>query len=289
VRSAPFEYHRAESLDQAVDLLATLGEDARPLAGGYSLVPMMNLRLARPEHLVDINPLGLDHIVRDGAVVRLGGLVRHSRYAVDTTLRKTFPLFAEASSHIAHPVIRRRGTLGGSLAHADPTAELALLAVLYDGVIHVSSARGRRSIPAGKFFKSAFTTALQAGELVAELEVPVPATGSGHAFFEFSERKGDFAIIAVAALIRAAKGRIAEARIACAGALSAPIRDANVEVTLVGQSLETPGALEAGRMFAAAHNPMSDIRATSHYRRHLIAELVRRAVEKACAGAGGAA
>jgi len=285
VRPAPFEYHRPESLDEAVGLLAALGEDVRPLAGGYSLVPMMNLRLVRPEHLVDINPLGLDHMARDNAVVRLGGLVRHSRYAADAMLRETLPLFAAVSEHIAHPVIRRRGTLGGSLAHADPTAELALLAVLYDAVIHAKSADGERAIPAAEFFKGAFTTALQQGELVVELEVPVPPAGSGHAFFEFSERKGDFAIIAVAAIIRVAEGRIAEARIACAGALSAPIRDANVEAFLVGRSLKRPDAREAGRMFAAAHEPMSDIRATSSYRRHLIAELVRRAVETAYASA----
>lgn len=282
VRPTSFEYHRAESLNQAVDLLASLGEEARPLAGGYSLVPMMNLRLAQPEHLVDINPIGLDYIRHDDGAMRLGGLVRHCRYAADAEIRNTLPLFSEASRQIAHPVIRLRGTLGGSLAHADPTAELALMAVVHGAVIHARSARGARKIAAAEFFQGAFRTALEPGELVVELEVPVPAHGGGHAFLEFSERQGDFAIVAVAAMIDAVEGRIAQARIACAGAQSAPVRDTDVEAFLVGRPLEDPDAAEAGRMLAAAQDAMSDIRASAEYRRYLIAELVRRAVEAAC-------
>lgn len=289
MKPAYFDYHRAESLEQATDLLAELGDDALALAGGYSLVPMMNLRLARPRHLVDINALGLDRIERDGGVVRIGCLVRHSQYSTDPTIGEFLPLFAEVSRHIAHPVIRARGTLGGSLAHADPTAELALMAVLYDAAIHVRSSRGARKIQASEFFKGAFMTALEPGEIIVELAVPVPASGGATAFYEFSERQGDFAIIAIAANIRAENGRIAEAGIACAGALSTPVRNAEVEQFLVGRSLDAPGGLEAGRMFAAAHEPMGDIRATPDYRRHLIAELTRRAVESASADAGRAA
>lgn len=145
VRPAAFDYHRANSLDHALGLLAELGAEARPLAGGYSLVPMMNLRLARPLHLIDINGLALDCIGREGAVLRIGGLVRHAELLREPLIADTVPLFREAAVHIAHPTVRNRGTVGGSLAHADPTAELPLLAVLYDAAIVAISRGGERA------------------------------------------------------------------------------------------------------------------------------------------------
>ena len=286
MRPACFEFHKPESLEQAVDLLAELGEDARPLAGGYSLVPMMNLRLARPAHLIDINLLSLDAIELSGEVIRLGGLVRHAEVLRDPLIAEHLPLFAEAARHIAHPTIRRRGTLGGSIAHADPTAELGLLALLYGGVVIAASTNGERRIPVDEFFKGAFTTALEVGELVVAVEVPIPKAGSAGAFFEVAERLGDFAIVAVGASIRAENGMISEASIACAGAASLPVRGAEVEDFLLGRPLDDPGAKEAGALFAAAHTPPTDIRATSAYRTHLIAILTERAVSTACRCAG---
>lgn len=282
MRPGSFEYHRAQSLEQAVDLLADLGEEARPLAGGYSLVPMMNLRLARPAHLVDINDLDLDRIDRTGAVLRLGGLVRHAQLLSDPLIATHLPVFVEAAQHIAHPTIRNRGTLGGSLAHADPTAELGLLAVLHDGVVVTASRKGERRIPAGDFFKGAFTTALEPGELVVALEVPISAAGYAGAFCEVAERHGDFAIIAIGARICVNNGKIVEARIAYAGATSAPVRCPDAEAVLVGRSLDEPGEAEAGAVLASAHEPLADIRATSAYRKHLIAALTRRALLTAC-------
>lgn len=289
MRAAAFDYHRAENLDHALALLAELGPEARPLAGGYSLVAMMNLRLARPLHLIDINGLGLDGIERHGAVLRIGGLVRHARLLRDPLVFKTVPLFREAAAHIAHPTVRNRGTLGGSLAHADPTAELPLLALLYDATIVALSRGGERRIAAREFFHGAFTTALDAGEMIVALEVPVPAPGEAGAFLEFSERLGDFAIVAVAVRIRTEQGRIADAAVGCAGATSVPVRSPEAEASLIGRTLADPGAEEAGRIVAGAHEPASDIRASSHYRRHLMAELTRRAVETACRRAGSAA
>lgn len=287
MRPVTFEYHRAESLEQAIDLLAELGDEAHPLAGGYSLIPMMNLRLARPTHLVDINSLNLDTIEQTGDVLRIGGLVRHVQLLSDPLIATHLPLFVEAAHHIAHPTIRNRGSLGGSLAHADPTAELGLLAVLHDGVIVTASKAGGRRIPAGEFFKGAFTTALEPGELVVALEVPVPTDGYAGAFLEFAERRGDFAIVAVGARIRAENGKIANARLVCAGATSAPVRGAEAEEMLKGRSLDDPDEGDVGKAFAAAHEPPTDIRATSAYRRDLIAALTSRTITTACERAGG--
>ena len=282
MRPVSFDYHRAENLENAVELLAALGEDARPLAGGYSLVPLMNLRLARPQHLIDINSLDLNRIEHEGEIVRFGGLVHHFQYLNDPIVTKFMPLFGEVTRHIAHPTIRGRGTLGGSLAHADPTAELPLMAVLHDGVVLTISERDKRRVPAAEFFQGAFKTALNPDELIVGLEVPVASAGTAGAFFEFAERQGDFAIAAVGACIRADNGCISEARIACAGTSSISVRSGDAEEFLVGRSLETPNGKEAGRILASAHQPPDDIRATSGYRKHLLAELTRRAVEKAC-------
>lgn len=291
MRPASFDYHRPESLEHALALLAELGEDARPLAGGYSLVPMMNLRLARPGHLIDINRLELGRIDLAGDMVRLGGLVRHAQLLRDPLIARELPQFREAAAHIAHPTIRNRGTLGGSLAHADPTAELPLMALLHDAAVLAASRQGERRIAAGAFFKGAFETALQEGEMVVGLEVPVPPPGSGGAFCEFSERHGDFAIVAVGALVTTRDGRIAAARIACAGVASVPLRGASLEQALLGRSLAD---LDAGAeadisSFAASFDAPSDIRASAAYRTHLLAELTRRAVATACARAEGSA
>jgi CO/xanthine dehydrogenase FAD-binding subunit len=282
MRPVNFEYHKAESLEHAVELLAELGDEARLLAGGYSLMPMMNLRLARPQQLVDIGSLGLDTIEQDGDIVRFGGLVRHCQHSNDTVVTRLLPLFGEVTHHIAHPTIRNRGTLGGSLAHADPTGELPLMAVLHDAVILVVSKSGKRKIPAGKFFKGAFMTALEPDEIIFGLEVPVLGTGATGAFFEFSEREGDFAIASVGVNLSVDNGLITEAQIACAGTTVVPLRSAEAENFLIGRSLDSTNSEEAGRILAAAHNPPSDIRATSEYRKHLAAELTHRAIEAAC-------
>ena len=258
----------------------------RLLAGGYSLVPMINLRLARPEHLIDINELGLDKIENVKGAIRIGALVRHHQLLHDPIIADRLPLYREAASHIAHPTIRNRGSFGGSLAHADPTAELVLLAVLHDGVVVVEARDGERRVAASDFFKGAFTTALGAAEMIVAFEVPSAIENFAGAFFEISERHGDFAIVAVGALVRAEKGKISEARIVCAGASSVPIRSREIEDRLVGMSLDKPDAQMIGSALAAAIEPPSDIRATSAYRRHLVSVLTERAVATACLRAG---
>lgn len=285
MRPASFEYHRATSLDHALELLHQFGEDGRPIAGGQSLVPMMNFRLARPSHLVDINRLPLGGIEIDGQVLRIGALTRHEAYFNDPLIARHFPAFLDAVHYIGHPTIRRNGSIGGSISHADPTAELPAVAVLHDADIVVRSLEGTRKIKAQEFFLSAYVTAIEPGEMVVALEFPLPAEASTGSFIEQSERSGDFGTASVGVTLEFAGGKITKAAIVCSGADLFPIRAPEVEEFLAGKALADPEALEAGRIFAASIDPVDDHIASADYRRGLIAELTRRAIEAACSRA----
>lgn len=282
MRPSAFEYHRAQSLEQALSLLAEFGDEGRPIAGGQSLVPMMNLRLARPEHLIDINGLGLDAIERRGDRLHMGALVRHVRYAQEPAIARHFPALLDAAGFIGHPTIRRHGSLGGSISHADPTAELPAACLLYDAEIVAASAAGERRIAARDFFVSAFVTALEPGEMVTGVDFPLPAQDGSGAFVELGERQGDFAIAAAGATLSHAGGRITAAGIVCAGAELTPIRAPEAEAALIGRPLAAPEARDLAEAFARTTDPMSDLVASADYRRGLIAELIRRAIERAC-------
>ncbi|CAL8969918.1 6-hydroxypseudooxynicotine dehydrogenase complex subunit alpha [Rhodoplanes serenus] len=285
MRPSSFRYHKAESVDHALELLARFGEDGRPLAGGQSLVPMMNLRLAAPEHLVDIGGLPLADIAFTDTAMRVGALVRHRQYLAEPRVAHHFPALHEAVTWIGHPTIRQNGTTGGSLSHADPTAELALAAMLYDAVMIVRSTAGERRIAAADFFEDAYVTALQPGEMLVAAEFPLPPAGSAGAFVEFAERRGDFAIAAVGVSITVADGRIATAAIACSGAEPRPIRAPEVEMMLSGRPLTDPQSRAAGRRLAAAIDPVGTFLTTADYRKALIGELTARAIDTACARA----
>lgn len=282
MRPTAFDYHKATSLEHALTLLAEFGEDGRPLAGGQSLVPMMNLRLARPQHLVDINGLELGAIEERGDVLHVGALVRHQQYAGNATIAGRFPAFLDAVGWIGHPTIRLHGTLGGSISHADPTAELPAVCVLYDAQIIAASREGERRIPAAEFFRNAYVTALESGEMVTGVEFPFPARTSTGAFIELGERRGDFAIAGAGVSITHDGRSITAASIVCSGARLTPTRAPEAEAELVGKSLEAPGARGAGALFAADLRPVSDHAASAGYRKGLIAELTTRAIERAC-------
>jgi carbon-monoxide dehydrogenase medium subunit len=282
MRPTAFEYYKANSLDHALKLLAEHGEDGRPLAGGQSLVPMMNLRLARPQHLVDINGLDLDAIDERGDVLHIGALVRHYQYFPHPLITERFPALLDAVHWIGHPTIRRHGTLGGSIAHADPTAELPAICVLYEAQIVVASVNGKRRIPALDFFLNAYVTAVEPGEMVIGVELPIPAQQSSGAFFELGERRGDFAIAAVGVSI-AHDGRvITGASIVCAGAKLTPTRAPEAEAALTGRALNAPESSSVGQIFAQSIAPVSDHAASANYRKGLIAELTTRAIDRAC-------
>ena len=285
MRPSPFEYHRAETLGHALELLARFGDDGRPIAGGQSLVPMMNLRLAQPAHLVDVNGLPFDEIALDGPTLRIGALVRHERYFTDPLIDRHFPAFLEAARYIGHPTIRRNGTLGGSIAHADPTAELPAACLLYDAAIVATSQAAERRIPAADFFLGAYTTALEPGELVTAVELPLPPQDSTGSFIEMAERRGDFATASAGAAIEVDRGILTKSALVCSGSELHPIRAPAVEAFLVGRTLNEPAADEAGRMLAASVDPVDNHIAGADYRRALIGELATRAILAACAKA----
>lgn len=282
MRPASFEYHRATSLEHALELLAEFGEDGRPIAGGQSLVPMMNFRLARPGHLVDINKLPLNSIESDGKMLRIGALTRHIAYFDNPLIARHFPAFLDAVHYIGHPTIRRNGSIGGSISHADPTAELAAVCVLYDAEIIVRSTAGERRIKATDFFLSAYVTALEPGEMVVGVEFPVPPPSSTGSFVELAERSGDFATASIGVSIEFASGRITKASVVCSGADLVPIRAREAEDFLQGKPLDAAGAAEAAELFAASIDPVDDHIASADYRRGLIGKLTQRAIEAAC-------
>ncbi len=288
MRPCPFEYRRAESVDHALDLLAQHGEEARLLAGGQSLVPMMNLRLARPEVLIDIDRLGLDEVRVEENRITVGALARHAAVLGNAEVAAAAPVIAEAVAEIGHPTIRRRGTAGGSIAHADPTAEWSALLLLLDGEVEARAKAGTRRIGAEDFFDSAFTTALAAGEMIVGLQFRLPQGAWGGAFLEFAERRGDFAIAAVAAVVTWIEGRIGEARIVLAGAETRPVRARAAESLLRGETPTAELARAAGAAAVAGLDCLEDLRATAAYRRHLFQVLTEDALGIAARRAGAA-
>ena len=282
MRPASFGYHKAMDLAHALALLAEFGDDGRPLAGGQSLVPMMNLRLARPAHLVDINALPLTGIERRGDVLHVGALVRHHRYLSDQLISAHFPAFLEAVQWLGHPTIRNHGSMGGSISHADPTAELPAICLLYDATIIASSTAGDRRIAARDFFLGAYVTALQTGEMVTSVEFPIPPASSTGAFIELGERRGDFAIASIGVALQWSGSQITQAALVCCGAKLVPIRASAAESQLVGRQLAAPDAAAIARSFAASVDPVGDHSGSSYYRKHLIGELTRRTIERAC-------
>lgn len=285
MRPHTFEYHRASDLAHALELLAQFGEDGRPLAGGQSLVPMMNLRLARPAHLIDINRLPLDRIEQRDGVLRIEALVRHQRYFGDALIAAKFPAFAEAVHWIGHPVIRRHGSIGGSISHADPTAELPAICVLYDAEIVIGSRGGERQVPAREFFVGAYVTAVEPGEMVVAVEFPIPRGGVAGAFSELGERRGDFAIASAGVALEHSSGRIVKAAIVIGGARMCPVRAPEAEAALVGRPLRGFDAAAIASAVAAGVDPVGDHAASAAYRKHLIGELTRRGLERARANA----
>lgn len=285
MRPAPFDYHRAASLDHALELLAEYADDARVIAGGQSLVPMMNFRLARPSHLVDVNRLPLNSIEIDGGLMRVGALARHWQMLECPLLRDHFPALLEAVHYIGHPTIRRNGSVGGSISHADPTAEWPATAVLADAEIVLRSTAGERRVPAHEFFESAYVTTIEPGEMLVAVEYPVPPGNATGSFIELAERSGDFALASVGSMIEFEDGVITKASIVCGGADLVPIRAPEIEAMLVGSFLDDPQADEAGQAFSATLDPSDDHIASADFRRNLIAQLTGRAIRKACARA----
>lgn len=282
MKPAAFEYIVADSVAGAVAALAAAGGDAKVLAGGQSLVPMLNFRLLRPAVLVDINRIpDLAYVHEDGDAIRIGALTRHHQLETSPVIARHFPVLAEAMQHVAHLAIRNRGTIGGSLSHADPAAELPMMAMLLDARLHIMSAAGAREIAAGDFFQDALSVDLTEDEIVTEIVLPRLPPRTGWGFEEVARRSGDFALAAVAVTLTVEDGNIAQARVAITGVAPTARRVAAAEAMLVGTKLDDgagEGTIEAVR---AAADPPTDLHASSDYRRHLVGVLAERALAAA--------
>ena len=273
MKPAPFAYHRPRSLEETLELLARLGEDAKVLAGGQSLVPLMSMRLAAPAALVDVNHVpGLDGVDVDDHCVRVGALARHSTVEHDQGAYDALPLLRQALVHVAHPTIRNRGTTVGSLVHGDPSAEMPAVLCLLDGSVTLRSAEGTRDVAAADFFVGPLETDLRPGELAVSATFRRPAAGSRSAFVEVARRHGDYAVCGVAALVQDDAVRVALVSLG-PGPVVVDLTEA-----YDGRRLDADRARE---LVDAQIDPEGDIHATADYRRHLAHVLVARAVRQA--------
>lgn len=289
MKPPPFEYHDPETIDEALDLLAGYGDEAKILAGGQSLVPILNFRLARPAALIDINRLPLAGIERRDGVLRIGALTRHIEVERSALVGAACPVLAAAVPRIGHRQIRNRGTFGGSLAHADPAAELPLIVTLLDADIRtIRPAGGTGSYRPADFFLGYLTTVLAADEIVVEIRLPALAARTGWAFAEVSPRAGDFALVAAAATLDLTPERtVAGLRLALGGASPAPVRLSEVEAVAHGRPLDARLLDDLAGIARAAVDPEADIHASAEYRRDVAATLVRRVVSQAAGRAEG--
>jgi aerobic carbon-monoxide dehydrogenase medium subunit len=286
MKPAPFSYHRARSADEAVSILAELGDDAKLLAGGQSLVAMMNFRLARPAALVDISRLAELRYVRAGdGGMRIGALALHRdlERLADPGLLAGFGMLPRAAGYIGHYAIRAAGTFGGSIAHADPAAEWCMAALLFDAEIVARGPGGDRVIPVAGFFKGFLETDLRPDEMIVEVRLPTPRPGA--AMCEFARRHGDFAIVAVAAAVDSQGGACRDARVVLGGVGGTVQRATGAEATLIGSGLDVDAITAAAREAAAGADPPGDIHGSAQYRRHLVQVLAARAIGEAAAHA----
>ncbi|QOF75555.1 xanthine dehydrogenase family protein subunit M (plasmid) [Aminobacter sp. SR38] len=287
MKPAAFEYLAAKTLDEALSALAS-GGDAKVIAGGQSLVPMMNFRLVQPEFLVDINsiPELSDIEERDGGL-KLGALVRHAQSLKSPEALRHFPIIAETLQHVAHVAIRNRGTIGGSLVHADPAAEWPLLVTLLDAELEIHGPDGLRRVAPDEFFIAPLVTGLEDGEILTAVHLPYLPAGTGTAFEEVSQRAGDFAIASAGAIIALKDGIVAEARLALGGVADTAIRARAAEEHLLGKTLTTELMARASQFAAEGLEPNADLHASSEYRLHLIPIVARRVLERASRRAEG--
>ena len=291
MKAAPFAYHRPESVKEAADMLAEFGDDAKVLAGGQSLVPMLAMRLTHFDNLIDISRVDdLCGIDLDDGAVRVGATTSHALVGMDDEVADSVPLLTMATPHIGHFQIRTRGTLGGAIAHADPAAEYAAVALALDADMEAHSSRGARTIPAAEFFTGLWETSLASDEILTAVRFPVWDGRSGFAVHEFARRHGDFAIAgAVAAVQVDADDRVSRCGVGLLGLGSTPLRGTTAEDALVGRTvgdLDRDAALELARStMAAIEDIPADLQGSSAYRARVGATMLARALSEALAAA----
>lgn len=291
MKPAPFGYADAHSVEEACAFLAEFGDDAKIIAGGQSLVPLLNLRLARPAYLVDINPVRELEGLKVGADVTIGALTRQAEVEHATEIGKQSPLVAEAISCVGHIGIRNRGTVVGSLAHADPAAELPAVSVALDGVLTARSSRGTREIPASELFVGPFTTTLEPDEILTQLRIPSAAPNTGYSWIEIAQRRGDFALVGLAVVVRLAEdGAIEDCRLVFSGVDAVPFSPPNVCANAAGNEAISKTFTEMAELVDRDFTPLEDNFADAPFRRRLMKTITLRGLEKATerARSGGA-
>ena len=279
---ARFDYHRPETIDQALALLDQYGESGKVLAGGQSLIPLMKLRFVSPGHIIDINRIvGLAGIEESGGWLRLGALTRHNQVVDSEVVRGRYPVMATAAPLISDPIVRNLGTVGGSLAHADPAGDWGSVMLALGAEVVVRSSSRTRTVKIGDFLQDTFTTSLEPNELLTEVRVPAPAAGSGGTYLKLERKVGDFATVAVAVQLSLDDEHIRSAGIALTAVGSMNLRAREAEDSLAGAEPTQEAFVKAGRLAAATAQPASDVRGSAEYKRHVVEVFVRRGLSRA--------
>jgi aerobic carbon-monoxide dehydrogenase medium subunit len=275
----PFEYHVPRTLPEAIALLTEHGDAAKLLAGGHSLLPMMKLRFAEPGHLIDLGKLAeLKGIAEADNEIRIGAMTTENELIWSELLQTRCPLIVEGARQIADPQVRYRGTLGGDLSHSDPGNDHPALMIALDASFVLLSERGSRVVPADGFFLGTYTTLLEAGEIMTEIRIPVPAEGTGYCYAKLKRKTGDFATAAAAVTLRMTGGSVGDVRIALTNVAQTAIRATDAEQGLRGKPLDQQAIAEAARLAMAACEPVADLRGDVEYKTAMAGEMTRRAL-----------
>lgn len=282
-----FQYESPGTLAEAISMLHKYGEDAKILSGGHSLLPMMKLRLATPEWLIDINGIpGLAHIKKEGSVMKIGALTTEAEIEHSDLLKKEFPLFADVTKLIADPQVRNVATIGGNLAHGDAANDHPAVMLALNATIIATGSAGERSIPIDEFFQGFYMTALQHGEILTEIQIPIPPSGTGSAYNKLERKVGDYATAGVAVqLTLDGKGICTAAGIGLTNVNPVPLRASRSEKALIGKPLSEDIIAEAARYASEDCSPSSDLRGSEEYKRAMVAVLIKRMIHKAAESA----
>jgi len=283
----PFSYHRPQTLADAVKLLSTLGDEARPLAGGHSLVPMMKLRLATPAHLVDLHGIdGLKGVRHDGNKIVIGAMTTQHELLASGEIAKSLPILHETALLIADPQVRYRGTIGGNVANGDPGNDMPALMLTLGASYRLEGPSGGRDIAASEFYQGAYFTALEPGEILSSVSIPVPAAGHGYAYEKLKRKVGDYATAAAAVMLTMAGGKVATCAIGLTNLHETPLLAADAAKAVIGSSLDSATLKKAASAAEAIMSPAADARGPIEYRKHVGGIMVMRALQRAASRAG---
>ena len=282
----PFSYHRPQTLADAVKLLSTLGDEARPLAGGHSLVPMMKLRLAAPAHLVDLHGIdGLKGVSRDGNRIVIGAMTTQHELLASGEIANSLPILHETALQIADPQVRYRGTIGGNVANGDPGNDMPALMMTLGASYQLQGPGGTRDVPASDFYQGAYFTALEPGEILTSVSIPVPAAGHGFAYQKLKRKVGDYATAAAAVMLTMAGGKVATCAIGLTNLHETPLLAADAARCVIGTSLDAATLKKAATAAEAIMSPAADARGPIEYRKHVGGIMVMRALQRAASRA----